>query len=249
MKTGRKPAQAPLTEAHSSKFDSLAPDRRAELEWLHQSIPNEPVRIQELIQNELTLVNSTLHDKKIRLECNLSENLPPVMIQPPSMRQALLGIIDIAIHGLSEGVIEINAEIDQAQMSIIFEATGNFDPPFLKKIIQGRKSVLDQLIGLSGARLSFSTKGLPDTPFTTVISIPVKDMVTIMVIDDNGDTLQFIERCLTGTRYLFLPVRDAEKALEMAIANSPDVILLDVMLPKMDGWELLRRLKANPKTA
>jgi len=226
-----------------------APDRHAELEWLQQSIPLESVKIQELIQNVLFIVNPTFRTKKIHVEYNLSENLPPAIVQRTTIRQALLGILDIASHAISEGSIEINSEIEQSRLSISFEAIGKIDLPLHSLAIKERELVIRQLVELSGGTLVFITGEKSGTQFKAVISLPVKDLVKVMVIDDNVDTLQFIERCLTGTRYLCISVKDLEKVFEIANANPPHVILLDVMLPKIDGWELLAQFKLNPVTS
>jgi CheY-like chemotaxis protein len=55
-----------------------------------------------------------------------------------------------------------------------------------------------------------------------------------------------MHRYLEGTRYRFVGVRDPEQALTQAQALSPHLILLDVMLPGVDGWEVLGRLRENP---
>jgi CheY-like chemotaxis protein len=102
------------------------------------------------------------------------------------------------------------------------------------------------LIELSGGTLSINTKGRDGSKFAATISLPVKNMIKVMVVDDNRDTLQFIARCLTGTRYLLIPVNEPEKAVEIASANQPQVIILDVMLPRIDGWELLGRFQHHP---
>jgi CheY-like chemotaxis protein len=239
---------SPIQKPEEIQFaDTQMPDRHAELEWLQKSIPNESIKIQDLIREVLNLVDATLRAQKIQVEFNLSDNLPPVVVQKTTIRQALLGVVDKAIHTVPGGVVEINAEVGLSELAICVEGFGLSNGTYVHPAIEDRETVLRQLVELSGGALSIGAGGKNGAQFEAWLSLPVKDMVKVMVVDDNRDTLQFIERCLTGTRYLFNPVNDPEKAVDKADANPPQVIFLDVMLPKIDGWELLETFKHHPR--
>ncbi len=70
----------------------------------------------------------------------------------------------------------------------------------------------------------------------------------ILVVDDAPENLMILESILSKDYSLKL-FNDSSDALDNAFANPPDLILLDVMMPKIDGFEVCRRLKANPKLA
>lgn len=70
----------------------------------------------------------------------------------------------------------------------------------------------------------------------------------ILVVDDDALIRQFLEDQLTGEGYLVSTARDGEEALAKVAADSPDLILLDVMMPKVDGFEVCRRLKSDERT-
>ena len=72
---------------------------------------------------------------------------------------------------------------------------------------------------------------------------------TILIVDDAPDNIMLLSALLKG-RYKVKIATDGAKALQIAaIAPQPDLILLDVMMPEMDGFETCRRLKANADTA
>ena len=71
----------------------------------------------------------------------------------------------------------------------------------------------------------------------------------ILIVDDDLDTLQLVGTTLERQNYDILAAKDGEQGLEMATREIPDLILLDIMMPKMDGYEVTRRLRENPKTA
>lgn len=69
---------------------------------------------------------------------------------------------------------------------------------------------------------------------------------TVMVIDDAEEVLMIIDSILSKEYSLNL-FSQASKAIEHASTNPPDLILLDVMMPEIDGFEACRRIKANPR--
>jgi two-component system alkaline phosphatase synthesis response regulator PhoP len=71
----------------------------------------------------------------------------------------------------------------------------------------------------------------------------------VLVVDDNQENLELIQAYLEDIVCTTVPAYDGPEALEIIGRNKPDLILLDVMMPKMSGFEVCRRLKNNPKTS
>lgn len=69
----------------------------------------------------------------------------------------------------------------------------------------------------------------------------------VLVADDNADMRQYVVRLL-AEQYSVMAVTDGEAALEAALQQPPDLILSDVMMPRLDGFGLLRELRAEPRT-
>ncbi|MHB1238385.1 MAG: response regulator, partial [Gallionella sp.] len=69
---------------------------------------------------------------------------------------------------------------------------------------------------------------------------------TVLIVDDAPENLMVMESIL-AKHYSLKSFNDAREALDYAFANPPDLILLDIMMPKIDGFEVCRRLKANPE--
>jgi two-component system cell cycle response regulator DivK len=70
----------------------------------------------------------------------------------------------------------------------------------------------------------------------------------ILVVDDNESNLRLVTLLLQGRGYEVRTAVDARRALEVLEGFRPRLILLDIQLPDVDGLELTRRLKADPKT-
>ena len=72
---------------------------------------------------------------------------------------------------------------------------------------------------------------------------------SVLVIDDNQGLVELLRRYLTGLMCRVWTATNGSAGLELAAQLSPDAIILDVMMPEMDGWELLQRLRSHPSTA
>jgi len=71
----------------------------------------------------------------------------------------------------------------------------------------------------------------------------------ILIADDNPQGVELLEAYLSGGDYEIQTAAEGEETLRKVREFKPDVILLDVMMPKISGFEVCKRLKANPETA
>ena len=68
-------------------------------------------------------------------------------------------------------------------------------------------------------------------------------MPTILVVDDERNILELARLYLTNESYRVIEAIDGESALELAHTQHPDLMVLDIMLPKVDGWDVCKRLR------
>lgn len=71
----------------------------------------------------------------------------------------------------------------------------------------------------------------------------------ILLVEDSPSELELINHYLQNTDYAIINATGAKEALQIAIEEQPDVIITDVVMPGMSGFELCRSLKRNPATA
>jgi CheY-like chemotaxis protein len=70
--------------------------------------------------------------------------------------------------------------------------------------------------------------------------------IRVLLVEDNEMNRDMLSRRLTRKGFEVLLAVDGQQALEMASQTTPDLILMDMSLPVLDGWEATRRLKADP---
>jgi DNA-binding response OmpR family regulator len=71
---------------------------------------------------------------------------------------------------------------------------------------------------------------------------------TVMVVDDDADIVDMTRLVLEGGGYRVMAARSGPEALRSMDAGHPDLIILDINMPEMDGWQVLRMLKIDERT-
>jgi CheY-like chemotaxis protein len=80
------------------------------------------------------------------------------------------------------------------------------------------------------------------------LEMPIQQ-ATILIVDDNQGLLDLVQRYLIDQSYQILTATNGIEGLKLAEELQPNGIMLDLMMPHMDGWELLQRLRTAPQTA
>jgi DNA-binding response OmpR family regulator len=78
---------------------------------------------------------------------------------------------------------------------------------------------------------------------------PAREQPLVLTADDDEDILGLVAFRLEHSGYRVIQARNGEEALELALKERPDLAVIDVMMPKLDGFELTRRLRAEESTS
>jgi CheY-like chemotaxis protein len=236
------------SDAPANQGETIAA-RHRELEWVQESIQTERVdAVQELL-SALSVVRPLMDTLHVHAECELLNNPPTLAVRLPAVRQALLGVLYTAIHLAEGGAIRVRMSHRANQLLMHIWPV----PPGSKglALALGENEALEtarELLQLSGGDLRLNALAGDPLLQAFELSLPLGEQIPILVIDDNADTLRLIERYLSDSPYLFTGTREPKQGLALASRSSPRVIILDLMLPDMDGWEVLSRLRQHPDT-
>ena len=225
-----------------------APDHEAELEWLARTIPSEPADAREMIEQALKTVAPLLQAEGVSASLDLAEALPPLAVQVTAARQALLNLLAIAGRCASCGSVAIRAEVPADQGCVRLGITARRGQATTMVAVTAEELALARrLTVIAGGTLAAGSAAGQEV-FTAVLVLPIAEDTPVLVIDDNTDTLKLIQRYLADTPYRCVGTADATTALSLAERIAPRAVVLDVMLPGIDGWDLLGRLREHPQT-
>ncbi|MFZ4577604.1 MAG: response regulator transcription factor [Myxococcota bacterium] len=79
--------------------------------------------------------------------------------------------------------------------------------------------------------------------------MPKDNGIHVLVAEDDLEIAAILRKSLTSEGYRITLTYDGEEALRAALAHKPDLVLLDVMMPQMNGWEVCKALRARPEFA
>ncbi|MDI9547829.1 MAG: response regulator [Chloroflexota bacterium] len=222
-----------------------------ELAWLQSSDPVQFTDVDLLIQGVLATVAPLIDMLEVVtvFEPVEAERVP---LREAIVRQALLDVVSAALPYAQSGRLQIRVGHSADQLAISVAASG-------ARVDGGQESersqslaMAVQLIALCGGALQVDQRkaeGEAGEPtFAAAISLPAPERAAVLVVDDNADALQLLQRYLANSGYMFVGAEDAEQGLALATELQPKAILLDVMMPNRDGWSLLGRLREHPRT-
>jgi two-component system, cell cycle response regulator DivK len=76
----------------------------------------------------------------------------------------------------------------------------------------------------------------------------MKEILKILIVEDHADMRELLTWQIELMGFLPIPAKHGKEGVEKAVAEQPNLILLDIMMPGMNGWEAARTLRANPET-
>jgi CheY-like chemotaxis protein len=217
-----------------------------EWEWLKNQT-GHVTNPTHLISEIFAMMTPVAEQSLVRLQYTTGD-LPDLDVHPIVLRQVLLNLLQAAIHSAPRGDVKLTAFSRPPFVDFQIHAgqsTGKCDEALTEQdssLIQ----IATHLTHLSGGQLDITQ----DTHvFTCLLALPAAGGIDVLVVDDNIEIIDLLVRYAALTRYRLVGIQEPEEAVEMAIHMKARIILLDVMMPRVDGWELLGRLRQHPQTA
>lgn len=225
------------------------PSRRDEMAWLQKTFPSDSTDVATLISSVLQVTEPLLRSLRVQVDVQLADALPRLIVEPVMVRQALLGMLTLVARFIpnrklvlrtvaTPGAVEIQIAVDAEVTSLaLYEAD----------VAEGIR-VARELVALFGGQVEIGTGRDRRQPLVRM-TLPSEQQLTVLAVDDNPDTLQLFSRYTANTRYTVIGVHQPEQVIAVAARVAPQIVVLDVMLPGIDGWQLLGQLRAHPALA
>lgn len=213
---------------------------RAEVDRLEPK--SRPVDLGQLLQRVLRAVERLAAQRGTIFVTEAPAEPVHASADPLLAQQILTHLLSNAVQQAQPGQLHVSVmpRLEGTAISLRYQPE---DPAGHGTIV---KDVVSQLADRLGWKIAEEERS--DGARTVVIDT-VSCGPSVLVIDDNQGLVELLERYLTGHACRVWTATSGGEGLELASQLIPDAIILDVMMPEMDGWELLQRLRAHPPTA
>lgn len=235
---------------------AISPDvRRGEVElnremhWLADSLHDRSSAVGPMLRQAMDLAAGLARQRSVSLSLSGHESLPPVAIPSTVLQQATLNLITAAIRNLPPGGrLRLFVQAEGDRVAILVTSTDSADHAW------SHLEALDTAVAMSSRLLELFDGELElarvDDILVAKVLVPAVDQrVTVLAVEDNLDTLDLWRRYVQGTSFSLVAETNPERAIDRAVALRPALIVLDVMMPGIDGWELLRAMRKHPALA
>lgn len=242
----RKPYEGVGVEEHApAQATVVSPTTNEELAWLKDIPLEKPTDLAQALLTVMDLAQPLAAQHNVHLT-KTTDALPGLAVHPVALHQTLLNLLSLAIPQSQGNQVCVSAR--PLRWDVEIQVWGVKPPSGSPAFSDDDAASLDmahQLAELCGGRLTLSHD---EKAFSATLTFPALERLPVLAVDDNADTLQLMQRYTTGTRYRLIGTRDPEQIQSLTAKFSPQVIVLDVMMPQVDGWRVLGRLRQHPLT-
>jgi CheY-like chemotaxis protein len=191
------------------------------------------------IRGVLELEEALVESGGVRVDVGFVPSGLVAAVHPSVLRQTLITAIRRLGQHVSPGPVEVYATLEDGlvKLTITGEAPSGHRPSD-DDLVRGVVAPLGASVHAHwrGSRVFLQAR------------LPAVGRRTVLVVEDNLDMVHFFRRCTAGTPYRIIHVTPDQDVIETIESSAPDVVVLDVMLPEVDGWQLLNHLHERPAT-
>lgn len=239
--------QAPrLSTTADQAFSSASPwmaQVRQELEALREDAENATCMVGQLIEKVVALAEPLIATRGVKLRYQPAPAELMAGIHATSLRQVLLVTLDRMTTAKAPTgdpatvAISTRGDGDRVQIMLTISPTLTTERPF--------DYLVDEILSSRGGHAEWQ---VDDESARATLHLHAVRLCPVLVVDDNADLVHFYQRYTTGTPYRIIHKVDGADIIEAVRESGAEIIVLDVMLPDVDGWELLTHLHQHPAT-
>jgi CheY-like chemotaxis protein len=200
----------------------------------------ELINMQGLIERAQKAVDRLADNRHVTFHIELPAEPVNVVADSALAQQLLVSLFSHAAQEAQPGLffIELGRAGGQVQLSLKY------------KVETGSTVWHDATVTHLADRLGWEEARVTDQQADRRVTLvmPIGG-VTILVVDDNANLVELFERYLAGQPCHVVQATSAEEGIRIAQSLQPDAIILDVMMPVVDGWQVLQTLHTHPQTA
>jgi len=239
-----------LEEYRMGEEGGLGENEGEELQTLHgeaERLASHPERMElkDVMRGVLRAIVPLARERGVAISYHLADHLPAIYANRTLVRQIFIQALSrCAIQPEISGLhMEFRRRRRQIGVEVIAFAS------------QGTRQSTGQALALSTAQYLVEMVGgewqgvsVDQEQYCLQFTLPTSEPRLLLAIEDNPAAVKLLQRYLARQDYQVVEASNGEDALQLAQELEPDVITLDVMMPRQDGWEILEALKSGPAT-
>ncbi len=242
-------SSVPSDAASVPAATEVGADVEHELLWLEDSQGDQKAEVWPVLEDAMHLAQSLARQHRVTLTTgDRPASLPEVGVATTVVKQIVLNLLATTIQRMPCG--EVTLEVANRHEWVIVCIRATSEAPLaihpLPLFEEAGVAMAQRLAELFKGEVT----GAAETGRLMLsVSLPSAEQVVVVAIEDNADTLQLWQRYLQDSHISLVPVRAPTEAMRMVAKLQPRLVVLDVMMPDVDGWDLLAQLRHHPETS
>jgi len=220
---------------------AVSPVPELEIELDQWDLAWQACDVRALVNDALWLLKSTLEQSRAEVQVDLPDPMALVYVDATLTRQALFKIVRLLVQN-THGTLTLTATQKDRFMDVQLRGPACANCPTANDWLAAQLLVRHQ-----GGVLSLESS--EETGLQVNMCLPLAGQTRVLIIDDNPAILRLFERYLTPHHYEVIKAHGGLEVPRLVAESRPQLIILDVMMPNVDGWQILRGLKQNLASA
>src|SRR5690606_13838737 len=196
----------------------------------------------DVLRDAFSLLQELVNRRDVTLVAPPLNDLPTVAVERGLLRQLVLSAFGLIIDAAPSSTLEIRLLSESERIQINAQAIT--EKPVHATFEEQRPDV-QTLAALCRAEIERIER--PDG-IGLLLRLPIFTPYTVLIVDDNEDALALYERYLTANAYRAFSLSDPHEVIRLARELQPYAVLLDLMMPDQDGWDVLQLLSTQADT-
>lgn len=225
----------------------------AEVDRLRQNARPERVAVYPILQAVCSLLAPRFQQAEVTVSLNarasIADSMYSIVADRTLLRQALFNLLSYAVDAVADSgdlCIDITNRGERVGIHV-------YEVPATREAIrtEGTRegvglAVAQAIIESLGGQLQLDSHA---SQWQAHVLLPIARMPTLLVVDDNAGLITLIQRYLGGHQVAVVGARQGSQVQDLARKIHPQLIILDLMMPGRDGWEVLNALKNDKELA